>query len=127
VLFHLPRADLVVVSPMAALRQIRYYFEAGKPEFPPLALANAALWLALAYLDPGMCASISLGLSKCAGYVPAAAGVVLILPFTALYIVPVTNDRILELDDLARREGDIGLRGKKAQVRAHVADFEREN
>jgi hypothetical protein len=118
--------DLVATSPTAALRQLRYYFEAGKPVVSPLAVLNTALWLALAYLDPSR-GSIGLGLSKRAGYLAAAAGAFGIIPLSMFYIIPVTNDRILELDDQARREGDAGMRGKEALIRGYVRDFEREN
>ncbi|CAD6571056.1 MAG: hypothetical protein TREMPRED_000148 [Tremellales sp. Tagirdzhanova-0007] len=103
----------VDTSPSLALRQIVYYFRNGKPIFPPAVLVNTALYAVLAYAEP----------TKRIGYSIAAAGSFFVIPISAGYMIPVTNDRILELEDRASKGGEVS----KDEVKRLVGDFKREN
>lgn len=96
-----------------ALTQLCSYFRAGKPTVPPAAILNTLLFTALAYLEP----------SKRVGYGIGAIGAFSIIPFSMAYIIPVTNDRLLELERVAKRGEEVD----REEVRRLVGDFEREN
>ena len=55
-----------------------------------------------------------MGISARTGFVLAALGCISIIPFTAMYMIPVTNNRILELDDRAKasKDGEHAVDGK---------------
>lgn len=85
-----------------------------------MAMVSTTLFGALAYAEP----------DKLVGYSIAAAGCFGILPFTSLYMIPITNNRILELDDRAcqgGKEGDEVEKKKGEEVARLIGDFRREN
>jgi hypothetical protein len=104
-------------STSLALKQVVYYFRAGKPIFPTAAILNTILYAILAYDQP----------SKRLGYSVAAAGSGWVIGFSAVYLIPVTNDRILELEDMARKGGEEAVKGKREEVKSLLGDFTREN
>jgi len=103
-------------SPSLALHQIRYFFETGKYIFPQMGMVSAALFGALAYGQP----------DKLIGYSIAAAGCLSILPFTSLYMIPKTNNVILDWDDKAL-QGDKTIEKKREEIVKVFGDFKREN
>lgn len=103
-------------SPSLALHQIRYFFETGKYIFPQMGVVSAALFGALAYAEP----------DKLIGYSIAAAGCLSILPFTSLYMIPKTNNVILDWDDKAV-QGDKAIEKKRDEIVKVFGDFKREN
>ncbi|ORY31283.1 hypothetical protein BCR39DRAFT_558309 [Naematelia encephala] len=103
-------------SPVTALHQLRPYFEQGKYVFPPLSVICTALFGILAYAHP----------AKRLGFSIAAAGSVSILPFTSLYMIPYTNNRILDLDDEGHKDPKAVDR-QEEDVKVYLAKFIREN
>ncbi|ORX39178.1 hypothetical protein BD324DRAFT_649268 [Kockovaella imperatae] len=103
-------------SASKGLAQLRPFFEGGKYIFPPSSVICTALWSVLAYSSP---------LHRTA-YSIAAAGAFGILPFTSLYMIPVTNNKLLDLDDAAKR-GDVTVDAKKEQVQALMETFGKQN
>ena len=104
-------------SASLSFRQIRPFFEGGKYIFPPLSILDTILFLSLAYLHP----------TKAIGYSIAAAGCFGIIPFTSIYMIPITNNRILELDDVTIRGGGGKVDEKVDEVKRLINDFKREN
>ena len=84
-----------------ALTQLCSYFRAGKPTVPPAAILDTLLFTALAYLEP----------SKRIGYGIGAIGTFSVIPFSMAYIIPVTNDRLLELERVAKGDGEVDKGG----------------
>lgn len=84
-----------------------------------MAMVSTALFGALAYAQP----------DKMVGYSIAAVGAFGILPFTSLYMIPLTNNRILELDDKVLKGGEEkeAVEKMKGEVGRVVDDFRREN
>ena len=80
-------------NPSLALAELRPLFEGGKYVFPPAAMLNTILYLALAYARP----------DKLVGFSIAAIGSFGIIPFTTFYMIPKTNNLLLDLDDRAKR------------------------
>jgi len=103
-------------SPRTGLAELRPLFEGGKYVFPPAAMISAALYTALAYAQP----------EKLVGFSIAAVGSIGIIPFTTMYMIPKTNNLLLDLDDRAK-EGDQAVEGKKEEVKRLMRDFYREN
>ena len=103
-------------SPSDGLAQLRPFFEGGKYVFPPLSIVCTALWGTLAYALPRYRTPFSI----------AAAGAFAIIPFTSLYMIPFTNNRILELDDAAKK-GDKSVDARRGEVKGLMESFAKQN
>ncbi|WVQ99131.1 hypothetical protein IAU59_006263 [Kwoniella sp. CBS 9459] len=95
------RSTSVEHSTKTALHQLRALFSSGSHVFPPLAFAATTCYAISAYFEP----------SKRGAYTLAALGSIGIAPFTTLVMLPAANQRLIDLDEKAKK-GDLdGVRG----------------
>ncbi|OCF38505.1 hypothetical protein I317_07729 [Kwoniella heveanensis CBS 569] len=92
-------------STKTALHQLRALFSSGSHVFPPLAFAATTCYAISAYVcdDP----------AHRRGYIVAAMGSIGIAPFTTLVMLPAANQRLIDLDEKAKK-GDLdGVKNSK--------------
>ncbi|WVF71766.1 hypothetical protein IAT40_006574 [Kwoniella sp. CBS 6097] len=90
-------------STKTALHQLRALFSSGSHVFPPLSMAATTCYAISAYFDP----------AKRAGYVLAALGSIGIAPFTTLIMLPAANQRLIDLDEKAKKGELEGVKGSQ--------------
>ncbi|GAA5918462.1 hypothetical protein JCM6882_005141 [Rhodosporidiobolus microsporus] len=103
-------------SVSSSLREVRSLFSSGSHIFPQVASVSAALFSFLAYSLP----------EKRKAYGAAAALVASILPFTVLLMLPASNQRLIDLNDLAKKDKD-AVEGKRGEVEGLLKTFGRLN
>jgi hypothetical protein len=95
-----------------SLQQLRSLFSSGSHIFPQLASLSAAFFGYLAYSLPHQRSS----------YLLAAATVASILPFTVVVMLPASNQRLIDLDELAKKDKD-AVKKRSGEVDAMLARF----
>lgn len=106
------RAINARASTPLSLHELRSLFSSGSHIFPQLATVSAALFSFLAYSLP----------AQRAAYALASASVAAILPFTMVVMLPASNQRLIDLDEVAKKDPD-AVKRRSGEVDEMLARF----